>query len=116
MKHIVSLLMLIAMILLVAAYAPTGHIKKRVKHPMITAVKVWAFAHILANGDAATLLLAGSFLAWAVADRISLKRRGDPQFGAVSVWGDVIAVVVGAAITIWFILQLHGFLFGVTPI
>lgn len=116
MKHIVTLLMLIAMILLVAAYLPDGHIKKRVKHPMLTAVKVWAFAHILANGDLATLVLAGSFLAWAVVDRISLKRRGDPVFGAVAVRNDVIAVVVGTAITIWFIMQLHAFLFGVSPI
>jgi len=115
-KHIVTLLMLIAMILLVAAYLPTGHIKKRVKHPMLTAVKVWAFAHILANGDLATLVLAGAFLAWAVIDRISLKRRGDPVFETVSVRNDAIAVVVGTAITIWFIMQLHAFLFGVSPI
>jgi len=115
-KHIVMLLMLIAMILLVAAYLPTGHIKKRVRHPMLTAVKVWAFAHILANGDLATLVLAGAFLAWAVIDRISLKRRGDPVFETVSVRNDAIAVVVGTAITIWFIMQLHAFLFGVSPI
>lgn len=115
-KHIVTLLMLVAMILLVAAYLPAGHIRKRVKHPMLTAVKVWAFAHILANGDLATLVLAGSFLVWAVVDRIALKRRGDPVFGAVSVRNDVIAVVVGTAVTIWFIMQLHAFLFGVSPI
>jgi len=115
-KHIVTLLMLIAMILLVAAYVPDGHIKKRIKHPMLTAVKIWAFAHILANGDLATLVLAGAFLAWAVVDRISLKRRGDPVFGEVAVRNDIIAVVVGTAITIWFIMQLHAFLFGVSPI
>lgn len=115
-KHIVTVLMLLAMILLVSAYAPAGHIKKRVKHPMITAVKVWALAHILANGDAATLLLAITFLAWAVIVRISEKRRGDPVFGPVSIVGDVIAVVVGTALTVWFIMQLHAFLFGVSPI
>lgn len=115
-KHIVTLLMLIAMILLVAAYLPTGHIRKRVKHPMLTAVKVWAFAHILANGDLATLVLAGAFLAWAVVVRVSLKRRGDPVFGDVSARNDVIAVVLGTAITIWFVVQLHALLFGVSPL
>ncbi|GAB4358871.1 MAG: NnrU family protein [Oricola sp.] len=115
-KHIVALLMLVAMVLLVAAYVPAGHVRKRVKHPMLTAVMVWAFAHILANGDLATLLLAGSFLAWAVVDRVSLKRRGDPVFGEVSWRNDVIALVVGAAITIWSVMQLHAFLFGVSPI
>ncbi|QKV18941.1 NnrU family protein [Oricola thermophila] len=115
-RHIVILLMLVSMILLLAAYVPAGFIKARVKHPMLAAVKIWAFAHILANGDLATLLLAGAFLAWAVADRISVKRRGDPAFGNMSARNDVIAVVVGSAITIWFVLQLHAFLFGVSPI
>jgi uncharacterized membrane protein len=49
----------------------------------------------------------GSFLAWAVVDRIALKRRGDPDFGAVSFRNDIIAVVVGTALTVWFIMQLH---------
>ena len=116
MRHIVILLMWIAMILLVAAYAPTGHIKKRVKHPMITAVKVWALAHLLANGDLATILLALAFLAWAVFIRIAEKKRGDPVFGTVSVTGDIIAVVVGTGLTLWFIYQLHAWLFGVSPL
>jgi uncharacterized membrane protein len=115
LRHVALLLMLPVFPLLLAAYLP-GRIQTAAKHPMLAAVKLWAFAHLLANGNLADLMLFGSFLAWAVADRISLKRRGDPQFATVSVWGDVIAVVVGTAITIWFILQLHGFLFGVTPI
>lgn len=115
-RHIVMLFMLVAMTLLVATYLPAGHIKKRVKHPMITAVKVWAFAHLLANGDAASLILFLSFLAWAVWNRIAVKRRGDPAFGTVSVRSDIIAVVAGAVITVWFIVQLHAFLFGVSPL
>lgn len=116
MRHLVMLLMWVAMILLVAAYAPTGHIKKRVKHPMITAVKIWALAHLLANGDVATILLALAVLAWAVFIRIAEKRRGDPQFGAVSITGDIVSVVLGTAITVWFVLQLHQWLFGVSPL
>jgi len=115
-RHIVMLFMLVAMILLVAAYLPAGHIKKRVKHPMITAVKVWAFAHLLANGDAASLILFLSFLAWAVWNRIAVKRRGDPVFGTVSARYDIIAVAVGTVLTVWFIMQLHAYLFGVSPL
>jgi uncharacterized membrane protein len=48
--------------------------------------------------------------------RIAEKRRGDPVFESVSLTGDILAVVVGTAITIWFVLQLHAFLFGVSPI
>lgn len=116
MRHVVILLMWIAMILLVATYAPTGHIKARIKHPMITAVKVWAVAHLLANGDLATIVLCLAFLGWAVRVRIAEKRRGDPVFDKVTILGDIIAVVAGTAITLWFIYQLHAWLFGVSPL
>ena len=52
-----------------------GRIKAAVKHPMLVAIKTWALAHLIANGMLADVLLFGGFLAWAVADRISLKRR-----------------------------------------
>lgn len=93
------LLMLPVFVLVVAAYAP-GRIKAAVKHPMVLAVKIWAFAHLLANGDLASVLLFGSFLAWGVVARISLKKRqaANPH-GAPPVVGpvrnDVIAIVVG---------------------
>ena len=69
--------MLPAFPLLLAAYLP-GRIKTATKHPMLAAVKLWAFAHLLANGNLADVILFGSFLAWAVADRISLKGRTPP--------------------------------------
>ena len=116
MRHIVILLMWIAMVLLVAAYVPPGHIKKRIKHPMITAVKVWALAHLLANGDLATIVLCLAVLGWAVFVRIAEKRRGDPVFESVSVTGDIIAVVAGSVVTLWFVLQLHELLIGVSPV
>lgn len=114
-RHIALTLMPFAMILLVAAYAPTGYIKKAVKHPMLTAVKVWALAHLLANGDLASILLFGSFLAYAVIDRILLKRRGDagptqePQ-----IIGDMIAIAVGGAAYGVVAFYLHETLFGVS--
>jgi uncharacterized membrane protein len=75
MSHVVLLLMLFAMIFLVASQVPAGKIKAAVKHPMLLAVKIWALAHLLVNGDLASLFLFGSFLAWAVVDRISEKKR-----------------------------------------
>ncbi len=95
--------------LLLAAYLP-GRIKAAVKHPMLAAVKMWAFAHLLANGMLADLLLFGGFLIWAVADRISVKRRAvlrplpGPPPGK---FNDVIAVVGGLALYVVFVLWLH---------
>src|SRR5690606_13802301 len=74
MRHVAALLMLPVFVLLLAAYLP-GRIQRAARHPMLVAVKLWALAHLLANGGLADVLLFGGFLAWAVADRISLKRR-----------------------------------------
>jgi uncharacterized membrane protein len=97
LKHLTVALMLPAVILVVATYV-RGHIYARLKHPMLAGVKLWALAHLLANGDLGSLILFGAVLAWAVIDRISLKRRTDPGAPAIPVggWGnDAIAVAVG---------------------
>jgi uncharacterized membrane protein len=113
--HPVTLiLMWLSFVALAAAYSPTGRIKEMLRHPMLVGVKAWALAHLLANGDLGSLLLFGAFLAWAVYDRISLKRRGDTGAPASSGFaaGDLIAVVVGSvayAVMFW----LHPWLFGV---
>ena len=65
MRHIAALLTLVAFILLVAAYVPRNGIKARLHHPMVIGVKVWAFAHLLANGNLADVVLFGAFLVWA---------------------------------------------------
>lgn len=97
-RHIPLTLMLPSTILLVAAYAPTGYLKAFIKHPMLASVKIWAFAHLCANGDLASILLFGAFLAFGVVDRIVVKRRGDPmQDKTPSPLGDTIAVVGGVA-------------------
>jgi len=115
MKHITMALMLPAIILIVAAYVPTGFIKKAVKHPMLTAVKLWALAHLLVNWDVGSLILFGSFMAFGVIDRIAVKRRGD--VGAANatpnVLGDLIAIAVGAALYGLLVYQVHAILFGV---
>jgi len=97
LKHLTEALMLPAVILVAAAYI-RGRIYTAVKHPMLSGVKLWAAAHLLANGDLGGIILFGSFLTWAVFDRISLKRRADAGGPPIPVGGlgnDAIAVVVG---------------------
>ncbi len=96
-KHLAVALMLPAVILVVASYI-RGRIYTTLKHPMLTGIKLWAAAHLLANGDLGSIILFGSFLGWAVFDRISLKHRADSGAPPIPVGGpgnDLIAVAVG---------------------
>lgn len=114
-RHIAFALMWPAFILLVAAYIPS-HIRDKAKHPMLAAVKVWALAHLLANGDLAGLLLFGGFLAYAVYDRISVKKRGAlGPLGARhgGVLNDVVVVVVGTLAYLAMFRWGHPLLIGV---
>lgn len=118
LRHIALLLMLPFFPLLFAAYLP-GRIKAAAKHPMLLAVKLWALAHLLANGTLHDVILFGAFLAWAVADRISVKRRsvGRVVPGAPpSPMNDVIAIVGGLVAYAVFLLWAHGWLIGVSPL
>lgn len=114
LRHLNLLLMLFAFIALAASYAPRGHIKMRLKHPMLVAVKAWALGHFLANGDLGSMIMFASLLAWAVVDRISYRWRPDEKVasGAPRVLGDVLAVVVGLALY-GAVLHFHESLFGV---
>ena len=114
LRHVAMLLMLPAFTMLLSAYLP-GRIKTRLKHPMLAAVKLWAFAHLLANGTLADLLLFGGFLAWAVADRISVGRRpqGPAKAEARGWLNDAIAVLGGLALYAVFLLWAHGRWIGV---
>jgi uncharacterized membrane protein len=99
-RHIVEALMWPASIMVVAAYIP-GNIQRVLKHPMLVGVKTWAFAHLCANGDLGGIILFGSVLAWAVYDRITLKRRSDPGAPPIPAGGgknDIIAIVVGTIV------------------
>ncbi|QHE85018.1 NnrU family protein [Hydrogenophaga sp. BPS33] len=120
LRHLALLLMLPVFVLLIAAYLP-GRIQRAARHPMLLAVKCWALAHLLANGTAADVLLFGGFLLWAVADRISMKRRAAagllrtppalPGGGA----NDAIALLGGLVVYGVFVLWAHAWLFGVNP-
>jgi uncharacterized membrane protein len=114
LKHLNTLLMLPAVILVAAAYI-RGRIYVTLKHPMLAGVKLWAFGHLLANGDLGGIILFGSFLAWAVFDRISLKRRADPGGPPIPVGGisnDLIAVAVGVVAYLALAFAFHPVVIG----
>jgi len=117
-RHLAALLMVPAFILLVAGNMPVTRIKAAVKHPMVLSVKIWAFAHLLANGTLADVVLFGAFLAWAILDYRSARQR-DRAAGTVYTPGplsrDIAAVVIGLAVWVAFAFWLHGWLFGVRP-
>jgi len=114
-RWVAIVLMLPAFIFLVAAYVPGG-IKAKLKHPYLVAIKTWALAHLIANGDLASIILFGSFLAYAVFDRISLKGRQPRELMVSAAPGgarnDVIAVVLGGLFYVVFLIWLHPLLIG----
>jgi uncharacterized membrane protein len=120
LRHLALLLMLPVFPLLIAAYLP-GRIKTLARHPMLLAVKLWAVAHLLANGTLADVLLFGGFLVWAVTDRVSVKRRTPIEAHAVPgaparPANDAIVVVVGLAVYVLFLFWGHRWLIGVSPL
>ena len=118
MRHVAALLTLVSFILLAAAYVPGNSIKARLHHPMVLGVKVWALAHLLANGNLAHGVLFGSFLVWAIWN-FAASRRRDRLTGVTYPPGKgsatAITVVVGIAAWLAFALFLHGWLIGVRP-
>jgi uncharacterized membrane protein len=118
LRHLALLLMVPVFPLFFAAYFP-GRLQSTAKHPMLVAVKLWASAHLLANGTLADVLLFGAFLLWAVADRISVKRRavqhkvpGAPP----SALNDIVALVGGLAVYVAFLFWVHVWMVGVSPL
>jgi uncharacterized membrane protein len=114
-RHIVVALMWPASVAVVAAYIP-GNIKRVLKHPMLVGVKIWAAAHLCANGDLGGIILFGAVLVWAVYDRITLKHRADPGAPPIPVGGwrnDIIAIVVGTILYLALGFAFHPVVIGV---
>ncbi len=118
MRHLATLLTLIVFVLLAAAYVPGNGIKARLHHPMVLAVKVWALAHLLANGNLAHVVLFGAFLVWAVLNFAAARRR-DRQSGTIYARGKAgataLTVVIGGFAWAVFAFWLHGWLMGIRP-
>lgn len=117
-RHVAALLMLVSAVLLVAAYVPRNAIKAKLQHPMLLAVKVWAVAHLLANGNLADVLLFGAFLVWAVLDFRAARRRdraAHTLYPPGTTAGTLKTVVIGVVAWAVFAFWLHGPLIGVRP-
>jgi uncharacterized membrane protein len=119
LRHLALVVMLPVFPLFFAAYLP-GRIRRAAKHPLLLAVKFWALAHLLANGTLADVLLFGAFLVWAVADRISVKRRSVAEAHEVPAapaapYNDAIALVGGLVVYAVVVLWAHRWLIGVSP-
>lgn len=118
MRHVAALLTLVSFVLLAATYVPRNGIKARLHHPTMLAVKVWALAHLLANGTLADVLLFGSFLLWAVLAFRAARQRDRaaathyPTGGAAGTAG---AVAIGVAVWLLFAFWAHEALIGVRP-
>ena len=118
LRHAASLLVLLAFVLLAAAYVPGNHIKAKVGHPMVLAVKVWALAHLLVNGRDYAVVLFAAFLVWAVLDFRAARARDrvqGTQYPAGSMPRTLITVVVGVAVWVVFAFWAHAALIGVRP-
>jgi uncharacterized membrane protein len=117
-RHATSLLVLPAFVLIAAGNIPGTRIRAALGHPMVLGTKLWAFAHLLSNGTLADVVLFGAFLAWAIADYASSRRR-DRAAGTVVPPGtsgrDATAIAIGTLAWFAFAFWLHGPLIGVRP-
>lgn len=114
-RHAAMLLVWLAFMLLPTANAPAGRIKALVRHPMLLGVILWSAAHLMANGDQASVVLFGSFLVWAVVDLLSAIGRREPAPVVVKPRSDLIGVLGGTVLYLVFVFLLHRLLFGVSP-
>jgi uncharacterized membrane protein len=117
-RHLAALLTLPVFVLIAAAYIPGTHMKQALGHPMLIGIKLWAAAHLVANGTVADVILFGAFLAWAIFDFKAARgrdRAAAVRYPAGSAARDLIAIVVGLAIWVLFAFHLHGWLIGVRP-
>ena len=118
MRHGAALFNMVAFVFLMAAYVPRNGIKARVHHPMVLAVKTWAFAHLISNGNLAHVVLFGAFLVWAVLDFISARRRDRAQgiqYPAGTASATFLTVLLGVVVSAVFAMWLHGLLIGIKP-
>jgi uncharacterized membrane protein len=105
-------LMLPALMLLAAAYIPSN-VKRFTRHPMLWGTVLWAVAHLVANGDGRSLLLFGTFGAWALFDMWSANRRGAALRDQPLRLRYELAVIAAGIAAYALLARFHGSLFGV---
>lgn len=115
-RHVTYPLVAIGIVLLAASQLPTGYIKQVLQHPMLIGTILWAVGHLLANGDAAGVLLFGVALIWAIVTLVASFRRPGLKPVATSWRGDILAIGIGVVVTLALLFGLHLILFGVSPL
>lgn len=115
-RHLTYLLVLIAFVLFAAAKSD-NNIRRLVRHPMLTAVLVWAVGHLFANGDIRSLILFSGMAVWAIAEMVLINRREGAwqKPAAVPVTRDLFTVLIGAVVMVIFMF-LHPFFTGMMVI
>jgi uncharacterized membrane protein len=114
MRHVTVGLMLIASVLIVASVG-RSHIQARARFPLTAAVKVWAFAHLLVNGDLGSMIMFGTLLVWAIYASINARHRRDIAVRPVPVgWtGDLFVVLGGVVLYLLLGFLFHPYVIGV---
>ncbi len=117
LMHASALLNIVAFVFLAASGIPGNAIRARVGHPMTIGVKVWALAHLLANGDAVSMTLFAAILVWAVlVFRAARRRKPAAGAAAATTWAATLAtVLIGLGAGVWFAFVGHAMLIGVAP-
>jgi uncharacterized membrane protein len=117
MRHVTVLLMWFAFVALACMNPKPSLIRGWLRHPMLVAIMIWALAHLLINGDAGGMLLFGSFLAWAIIDRIAVKKRGDVGAPRTKSFTGADAMALGLGTVAYVaMIMLHPILIGVSVI
>ncbi len=112
-RSVLFVAMPVALVLFVASQFPPGHLKKRFQHPMVWSLIIWSCGHLLANGDAASVLMFGAFLIWSVLDLMSAYRRPRPEPVPALVWPDLASLAIGFGLVGALTVFLHEWLTGV---
>lgn len=116
LNHVTTTLVFFTFILLAASRVPGNRIKAKVKHPMLIAVKVWAFAHLLSNPTLADVILFGSFLVWSVSLFRTLKKQPAEMDEPAPDWRrDALTLLIGVLTFGCFGAFFHPKLIGVSP-
>lgn len=110
-RHAAMLLVLLAMICL-ASFNLNTRIKRMLRHPMLVGIILWGVGHLLANGDLASVLLFGAFVAYAVTDILLANAQGRVKESEVKPYHDLIAVAAGVVVYGVFVV-LHPYVIGV---
>ena len=115
-RHIAMLLVLVAFIIFGASNYPS-RIKQHIRHPQMAGVIVWAFAHLLLNGDSRSVLLFGGLGLWAVLEIVLInKRDGEWVKQPVPGWAREIRGLVISLVVFLVVVILHPYMTGVSII